>query len=116
MPPLRHRRGWSVAVAALGRLYICGGRNEDGALSSVERFTPELALWEALLAMAQGRHAALGAAVGGRIYVLGGRAGRTIFKTSEVFDIERGVWASAAHMAQGRAWAAGAVLASTSGA
>ncbi|CAK0796154.1 unnamed protein product [Prorocentrum cordatum] len=115
MPPMRHRRGWSVAAAALGHVYMCGGRNEDGVLSSVERFMPELAPWETLPSMGKGRHAAIGAVVGGRIYVLGGRAGRSILRTSEVFDIAQGGWSPAPHMAEGRAWAVGAVLASTAG-
>ena len=44
------------AVAVLdGKLYAVGGRNEDGYLSSVERYDPALDAWEAVAPMARAR-------------------------------------------------------------
>ena len=61
------------AVAVLdGKLYAVGGYNDDdGHLSSVERYDPALDAWEAVAPMAEARQAHGMAVLDGKLYAVG---------------------------------------------
>ena len=61
------------AVAVLdGKLYAVSGENDDdGILSSVERYDPAANAWEAVAPMATARYALGVAVLDGKLYALG---------------------------------------------
>ena len=56
-----------------GKLYAAGGENDDdGALSSVERYDSALDAWEAVAPMAEARSDHGVAVLDGKLYAVGG--------------------------------------------
>ncbi len=76
LPPMSTAR-WapSAATGPDGRIYVLGGANRQGTLSSVEAFDPATGTWSPVTPMYIARYAS-GAATGpdGRIYAFGGES------------------------------------------
>ena len=93
---------FAPAVAVLdGKLYAVGGFNDDdGWLSSVERYDPALDAWEAAAPMAEAREAHAVAALDGKLYVAGGMGpGFNRLSSVERYDPAVGAWEAVAPMA-----------------
>merc|ERR1711965_706562 len=93
----------SHAVAVLdGKLYAVGGYNDDdGRLSSVERYDPAANAWEAVAPMATARAFpfAPGVAVlDGKLYAVGGSGGGAL-SSVERYDPALNAWEAVAPMA-----------------
>merc|ERR1719424_1300293 len=76
-----HAADTERAHACLGTLapqamYICGGRDGQRCLNSVERLDPTTGTWEPMAGMLQHRAAAAAATLEGRLYVCGGWSGQ----------------------------------------
>ena len=89
-----------------GKLYAVGGGNDDdGTLSSVERYDPATNAWEAVAPTASARQAAAVAVLDGKLYAVGGRGplgltGR--LSSVERYDPAAGAWEAVAPMAEAR--------------
>merc|ERR1712086_202570 len=102
-----------AAVAVLdGKLYAVGGYNynDNGHLSSVERYDPVLDAWEAVAPMTLARFGAGAAALEGKLYAVGGRVeddeaeGERPAHSVERFDPASNAWEEVAPMATARAF------------
>jgi len=112
VPAMSERRGWPAAGVLGGRLYVCGGRDEQREpLSSAERLGPGASSWEALPPMAGQRAGAAAAAAAGKLYVCGGAFGAQMLSSAERFDPKAETWEALPPMAARRAYVAAAAVA-----
>eukprot|EP00927_Polykrikos_kofoidii_P047849 TRINITY_DN42133_c0_g1_i1.p1 TRINITY_DN42133_c0_g1~~TRINITY_DN42133_c0_g1_i1.p1 ORF type:complete len:413 (+),score=76.48 TRINITY_DN42133_c0_g1_i1:179-1417(+) len=113
VPAMSHPRGWPVAGAVAGQLYVCGGRYErHDPISSVERLSTDGTTWEPMEPMREARFGAALATVGGSLYVCGGASKSHLLSSVERFDTttESPSWESLPAMTTCRGYvAAGAV-------
>lgn len=97
-------RGAGVAVAAVGLIYVAGGRPPRGADFAV--YDPAADSWRTLPNLPTARNHLAGAAIGGRVYIVGGRfeAGFTSPQSDalEVYDPATGAWSTRARMPKPR--------------
>ena len=92
-------------VAVLdGKLYAVGGySNDDGILSSVERYDPAANAWEEVAPMAEAREAHAMAVLEGKLYAVGGQdAGYNALSSVERYDPAANAWEAVAQMAAAR--------------
>ena len=95
------------AMAALdGKLYAVGGynrddNNDDGYLSSVERYDPVTNAWEAVAPMATARQEHAVAVLDGKLYAVGGYDGGCL-SSVERYDPATNAWEEVAPMAAAR--------------
>merc|ERR1719272_526635 len=69
--PMPISRGYSMG--SNGKLYVVGGRDQDGArLASAECYDPDCGTWEKLAAMNIPRSGLAAVSLGGALYVMGG--------------------------------------------
>ncbi len=62
-----------TASVFVGQLYVVGGLNaERHTLSSVERFNPELGVWQTLALMSTERSEHTASVIAGQLYIVGG--------------------------------------------
>ncbi|CAE8625925.1 unnamed protein product, partial [Polarella glacialis] len=73
-------------------LYVCGGRDGQRCLNSVERLDPRRGEWEPCPVMLHHRAAAVAAHLDGLVYVCGGWSGRLYLNAVEAFDPKVGLW------------------------
>uniref|UniRef100_A0A915DAF3 Uncharacterized protein n=1 Tax=Ditylenchus dipsaci TaxID=166011 RepID=A0A915DAF3_9BILA len=66
------KRSKLCAVVFNGQIYVMGGANREGALSSAEKYDPKTNQWTFLASMAKSRANAAAVACNGKIYVTGG--------------------------------------------
>jgi len=104
-----------LALAGLGNLapralYVCGGRDGQRCLNSVERLDPSTGKWEYVPEMLQHRAAAVAAELNGQLYVCGGWSGQQYLNSVEAFDPSNSTWNEVASMSQRAAAAAASVL------
>eukprot|EP00927_Polykrikos_kofoidii_P025715 TRINITY_DN23054_c0_g1_i1.p1 TRINITY_DN23054_c0_g1~~TRINITY_DN23054_c0_g1_i1.p1 ORF type:complete len:415 (-),score=60.96 TRINITY_DN23054_c0_g1_i1:260-1504(-) len=95
------------------RLYVCGGRGEEGVSQrSAERFDAAIGAWEVLPPMLQARGGKASAVVvGGCLYLCGGQdEANTALKSVERFSPKRGVWQRLPDMIHGRMGGATATI------
>ena len=95
----------ALAMAVLdGNLYAVGGWNDDdGFLSSVERYDPATNAWEAVAPMAEAREHHSVAVLDGKLYVAGGLgAVHSRFSSVERYDPAIDAWEAAPPMATAR--------------
>ena len=101
---------FSHAVAVPdGQLYAVGGFNDDnGFLSSVERYDPATNAWEAVAPLTLARFGARVAALEGKLYAVGGRIEDDEVdrpaNSVERFDPATNAWEEVAPMATARAF------------
>eukprot|EP00927_Polykrikos_kofoidii_P056986 TRINITY_DN51084_c0_g1_i1.p1 TRINITY_DN51084_c0_g1~~TRINITY_DN51084_c0_g1_i1.p1 ORF type:complete len:414 (-),score=66.38 TRINITY_DN51084_c0_g1_i1:248-1489(-) len=111
---MSERRGWPVAGALAGRLYVCGGRDEHrDPLKSVECLCTDGTAWEGVAHMAERRCGAAAAVVAGRLYVCGGALGAQLLSSTERFDpsAQSLSWESLPSMTSRRAYIVAAAVA-----
>ena len=72
--------------------------DDNGYLSSVERYDPALDAWEAVAPMAEARSAHAAAVLGGKLYAVGGAWVSSV----ERYDPAVGAWEAVAPMAKER--------------
>ncbi|KIH59290.1 kelch repeat protein [Ancylostoma duodenale] len=98
MPMLKRRGGAGVTVMD-GRIYVIGGQDSYGyEQSSVERYAPDIGVWEELPQMLCGR-AFFGATVmNGKINVCGGIFKMAKLNTVECFDPKTMRWSAVTPM------------------
>lgn len=97
-----------------GRLYVMGGNDSSGTISTMDMFDPSSGQWVSKNSMSTDRGLAACASIGGKIYVIGGM--RVVgsnydfdgFMTVEVYDTSTGTWAQLADMPT-RRWGHSAV-------
>eukprot|EP00913_Durusdinium_trenchii_P026689 g25041.t1 len=70
-------------AALHGCVYLCGGSNTCGPLSSGERFNPALHAWETVRPMFRQRSGAVSAVMGGALCVAGGGDGQQPLSSAE---------------------------------
>ena len=95
----------SHAMAVLdGKPYAVSGSNEDdGYLSSVERYDPATDAWEAVAPMAAARESPTAAVLDGRLYAVGGYCGDGNYLSSVGrYDAATSAWEAVAPMATAR--------------
>jgi len=114
LPQMHANRVHGLAAIVSGELYVCGGFNGGGVLSSVERFNPVGIAWEAMPPMLAPRQRFSGGAVGGRLYVCGGFNDQdtSALSTTERFDPATCTWEALRSMSQQRASSVAGVLGS----
>eukprot|EP00973_Karenia_brevis_P096389 12431534-Karenia_brevis.AAC.2 len=69
---LEHRRTGEVLVGFGGRIYACGGMNDDELLMSAEYYNPRVDQWDIFPSMSTRRFGAAAAALGHCLYIVGG--------------------------------------------
>ena len=117
-PSAQEFREEAASAVINGRLYVCGGeQNNPGPPStSLDCFDPVLGIWQALPPMSQGREGHSAAVVGARLCVCGGQGGalrdgrRRTLRSAEVFDTVTNTWQSLPAMVHTRVWAGAAVI------
>jgi hypothetical protein len=88
-----HKRNQCCASRIGDNIYVSGGYNESGSLSTVERFNIPTRTWSILPSLLEARSDHISIAVDDRLYVLGGfNRGYDYVKSMEVFDTKRNVW------------------------
>ena len=82
-------------MVALGRnIYVVGGLNDDGLLTTIERFHVRSQKWKELPGLHEPRFSMGVATWAGRIFVFGGRSDRQSLKSMEVYDPKEEKWMS----------------------
>jgi len=136
LPDMKQARSGAVAASLGARFYVCGGMcrmatdsldpedvhshcngggigNTSDALSSAERFDPELSRWEALPTMLAARCGAAGITLSGRLYIYGGCANAAVptpLATAECYDPLLNEWRYLPGTVPARCLAAAAVV------
>jgi ligand-binding sensor domain-containing protein len=82
-----------------GKIYVFGGENDSGYLSSVEEYDPATDLWtpRADMSIARAQHVVL-AGANGKIYAIGGRNSSVHLSLVEEYDPQTDSWAVRADM------------------
>ena len=82
-----------VGVVILGRkIYVVGGLNDDGMLTTMERFHMRSQKWKELPGLHEPRFSMGVAAWAGSIFVFGGRSDRQSLKSMEVYHPKEDRW------------------------
>lgn len=111
-PPMKERRGWPAVTMLEGRLYVCGGRDEQREpLNSAETLRSNSFSWDLLPPMALQRAGAAAAAAGAKVYVVGGAFGPQMLNSMERFDPAVQSWEEMPAMSTRRAYVCAAALA-----
>nr|XP_033809660.1 kelch-like protein 22 isoform X1 [Geotrypetes seraphini] len=104
LPESPVRRAWHGMVAALGKLYVIGGSNDDAGyrrdVLEVPSYNPSIGQWTTVCPLPAG-HGEPGVAVlSNRIYVLGGRSHYQGARMNyvHIFDVARNCWEEGPHL------------------
>eukprot|EP00747_Dinoflagellata_sp_TGD_P124356 gnl/TRDRNA2_/TRDRNA2_173963_c0_seq8.p1 gnl/TRDRNA2_/TRDRNA2_173963_c0~~gnl/TRDRNA2_/TRDRNA2_173963_c0_seq8.p1 ORF type:complete len:411 (+),score=44.03 gnl/TRDRNA2_/TRDRNA2_173963_c0_seq8:52-1284(+) len=115
LPDMITPRSFHSAVNLEGRLLVCGGRNRQGTLSSVECFDVINKEWAPMSPMLARRDSFIAATVQGKAYVAGGSIAQTqgvvVADSVECFDPSSNLWTAVQPMLTPRHGAAAAVIA-----
>jgi len=110
-PELMHARDAPAATVLDETVWVIGGSDADGPLSSVEMLPKGSEQWIAGPPIRTARDAAAAVTFQGKIYLLGGKRAADKFLSSvEVYDPAKGLWEEAPAMAVCRESLAAAVL------
>ncbi len=102
-------RRWGAAVALIAdAIYVCGGDNVLGPVSSCERFIWNR--WTAVSSMRLKRGGLAMTAVDGELFAIGGWGGTNRLRSVERFDPKSGQWQFVSPMHKGRYHHGAAVL------
>ena len=86
-----------------GKLYAVGGHdNDDGYLSSVERYDPATNAWEAVAPMGEERINHAVAVLDGKLYAVGGYNDDGFLSSVERYDPATNAWEAVAPMGEER--------------
>ncbi len=103
MAPMSTPRGAHVALVMAGKLYVIGGRNGNGLISSNEVYDPATNEWTTLQPMPTAREHIAGAVIDSLIYVVGGRTTITNdLTTLEAYNPATNRWSTKASMPTAR--------------
>lgn len=108
--PLPRPTTGGLAVAEGGFLYLFGGRDESGVLSTAFVYDPGADSWRPIAPMPEARADATGGALLGKLYVVGGTNGTTASDSCFVYDPAVDSWDDCPAMLQPRAGAGATVL------
>lgn len=87
-PMSTDRCGPAAVVAANGRIYVAGGRDDAGnALATVESYDPATNSWRPEPAMSIGRQSLALVRVGDWLYAIGGHSGSVTFRSMEALQV-----------------------------
>lgn len=97
LPDMPTPRGYSGAGTAGGRIYVVGGRNDDGGMAVVEVFSPdseggEGEAWSTADPMPEARYSMGVTSLADAVYVLGGESGATGEDTGLVYYTHTAEW------------------------
>jgi len=109
---LEEERYNAVAAALNGKIYVIGGRNDDGLVDEIEIYDPGANVWEtASHKLNKTREGAAAVVSGGKIYVIGGYGSGGVYLNSmEVFNPATNSWQTSSSMNYKRASLAAVVL------
>ncbi|KAK2822494.1 hypothetical protein Q5P01_022559 [Channa striata] len=93
LPPMQERRASFFACRLDKHLYVIGGRNETGYLSSVESYNLETNEWNYVSSLPQPLAAHAGAVHNGKIYISGGVHNGEYVSWLYCYDPVMDVWA-----------------------
>lgn len=93
LPPMQERRASFYACRLDKHLYVIGGRNESGYLSSVECYNLETNEWHYVSSLPQPLAAHAGAVHNGKIYISGGVHNGEYVSWLYCYDPAMDVWA-----------------------
>ncbi|KAK3551465.1 hypothetical protein QTP70_017411 [Hemibagrus guttatus] len=110
LPPMQERRASFFACCLDKHLYVIGGRNETGYLSSVEAYNLETNEWNYVSSLPQPLAAHAGAVHNGKIYISGGVHNGEYVSWLYCYDPVMDVWARKQDMNTKRAIHALAVM------
>uniref|UniRef100_A0A8D0GJY0 Kelch-like protein 14 n=1 Tax=Sphenodon punctatus TaxID=8508 RepID=A0A8D0GJY0_SPHPU len=110
LPPMQERRASFYACRLDKNLYVIGGRNETGYLSSVECYNLETNEWRYVSSLPQPLAAHAGAVHNGKIYISGGVHNGEYIPWLYCYDPVMDVWARKQDMNTKRAIHALAVM------
>ncbi|KAJ7338788.1 hypothetical protein JRQ81_012690, partial [Phrynocephalus forsythii] len=110
LPPMQERRASFYACRLDKNLYVIGGRNETGYLSSVECYNLETNEWRYVSSLPQPLAAHAGAVHNGKIYISGGVHNGEYVPWLYCYDPVMDVWARKQDMNTKRAIHALAVM------
>jgi len=85
-----------------GKIYVTGGLNLGGSMSSAYVYDPQADAWTQLARMSATRYNHASAAVGGKLYVFGGSGEGGRLSTAEVYDPTSDSWAQGSSLASAR--------------
>lgn len=108
--PMPEQRSDATIMVLRGYLYVCGGQDGSGVLTSAARFDPCGMEWEVLPSMAEGRREAAGAALNSCVYVCGGANTSSPLNSAERFNPLHNAWETLPPMLRQRSGAVSAVL------
>ena len=100
--PMPSPRDWPVATVVNGKIYVIGGSNNTGWLSSVEAYDPSKDQWHSAASMPTQRCRMAVAEVGGKIYVRGGQNESRYLTMVEEYDPVSNRWRQVSPMPTGR--------------
>lgn len=85
-----------------GKLYVAGGTNTSGDLSTLAVYDPSTDSWNTATSMPTARRATAAAAIDDKLYVAGGYDGSSRLSTLEVYDSSTDIWTTATPMSTDR--------------
>ena len=86
LAPMPLARAYATAEAFGGRIYLFGGANQFGPLSSVQEYDPMTDSWAVMTSMPTARSSCRSAVLDGQIYVLGGDGTTAVERYDPVAD------------------------------
>ena len=102
LTPMRTSRKWFGATAIEEKIYVAGGENRSGALSSADVYDIKLNKWSPLPDMEKKRYDCAIASVNGKVYAVGGRDFIWRLSIGEIFDPATNKWTPIPDMKEAR--------------
>ena len=92
MCPMQQRRAFFSLAALAGKLYAMGGKNEHGALASMEAYNPNKDTWTCVQHLPEAMYAHSSCVVKDKIFICGGFAHHNFRKTVFEYNHQRDEW------------------------
>ena len=103
------KRSAMSIVEAMGKLYVFGGTDGSGVLSSVEEYNPLTNVWTTKAPMIKAVTEAFAGTVNGKVYLIGGYSTNAVNNVQE-YDPATNTWAAKQTMPTTRSVISGAVV------
>lgn len=114
MAPMPHSRSMAASVLLDGKIYVFGGRNEDGIVTAIDIFDIATGVWSSPGEMPYQAWDLMAEAANGKIYLIGGISGigddRTALDTVSIYDPSSGAWEITSSLLSPRHGSASAVI------
>ena len=108
--PMPTQRDQSAAGVVNGKIYVIGGLDGSGYLTTNEEYDPVANAWTTRAPMPTPRRASAAGAVNGKIYVIGGYDSSGYLTTNEEYDPVANAWTTRAPMPTPRRSSAAGVV------